>query len=370
VEKKSIFETHCQDYPVFAGNELRDRMSHFFSPFYEKGGVFLLSDHNSEKYCLPVLFQLLPDLKIISSYSLQPGEQSKDISALEDIWHWMMGSEVARDSLLVNLGGGVVSDLGGFAASAYKRGISYANIPTTLIGQADAAIGGKTGINFQKVKNQLGAFHFPAAVFILPLFLDTLPERHVKSGLAELFKTSLLSGPQSWSIAKDMEWNDKEILTELIFEAVEYKSQIVNQDPFDQGIRKALNFGHTIGHALESFYNDAASSVMFHGEAVAAGIICESFLSYHYNGLTKKMLDEISQTLTHFFKFVSIEESHFYDLLKIMEYDKKKTSEKINFSLLESIGKPRINVEVSEIEITLSFNFFNQVIKDDQYHKK
>lgn len=370
MENGSFYKTYCQASPVFAGDNLREQINEFLSPFYTGGGVFILADRNTEKYCLPLLLQLIPDLKISSLYAIPPGEESKDLSELLKIWDWMMNSGITRESILINLGGGVVSDLGGFAAATFKRGIRYINIPTTSIGMVDAAIGGKTGINFQKVKNQLGAFCFPAAVFIMPLFLETLPERHLKSGVAELIKASLLSGNTFWEKVRSGPCDEKNKLAELIFDAVSFKCKIVGEDPYDQGLRRILNFGHTIGHALESFYNGAGPTEILHGEAVAAGIICESFLSFHYNGLTKAMLNDISSTLTRYFDFKPVEESYYFDLIKIMDHDKKRKVEKISFSLLESIGKPCYDIEVSEIEITLALNYFNQVVSDDQDHKK
>lgn len=370
MEKNIFFETICQGSPVYAGDDLRDQLELFLSPYYFKGGIFILTDLNTEKHCLPVLQRGLSGLAIKSSYSIQPGEGSKNLDVISDIWSWLMNSGATRESLLINLGGGVVSDLGGFAASTFKRGIKYVNIPTSLIGQVDAAIGGKTGVNFQKIKNQIGTIYFPSAVFILPVFLHTLPERHFISGQAEILKTALLSGIKNWNKVKETGVKLAPNLSEVIFDAVCFKCRIVDQDPEDRNIRKSLNFGHTIGHALESFYNGAGASSILHGEAVAAGLICEAFLSHHYCKLTKNELNDISYTLAGIFDFKAIEESHFFDLIQIMNHDKKKRAETINFSLIETIGKYCIDMEISEIEVALSFNYFNRIIQDDQDQQK
>ncbi|NTV83800.1 MAG: 3-dehydroquinate synthase, partial [Bacteroidales bacterium] len=297
MNQDDLFKIDSLIYPVFLGTNLWTRIHDFIQPYFKSGGIFILTDDHCYKYCLPLLRQHLPELANQKVYSLEPGEKSKDQAGLEKVWNWLMKSGAHSDSLLINLGGGVVSDLGGFAAATFKRGIDYINIPTSLIGQADAAIGGKTGIDLSGVKNQAGVFCDPAAVFIIPAFLKTLPENHFRSGFAEIIKCAVLSGHEFWSQVKNVNMSENDHLTTLIYKTVNFKCKIVSEDPYDESVRKMLNFGHTIGHALEGFFNRSEMPVMLHGEAVAAGMICEAYLSTEIAGLAGDELSEISTVI-------------------------------------------------------------------------
>jgi 3-dehydroquinate synthase len=264
----------------------------------------------------------------------------------------------------------VVTDLGGFAAATFNRGIKYINIPTSMIGQVDAAVGGKTGINLEHVKNQAGLFYDPSAVFIQHTFLETLPENHFKSGFAEMIKSALLSGNELWGKIKNSGFKVHDQVVDLIYETVRYKCTLVKIDPFDNSVRKVLNFGHTVGHALEALYNSPGRAGMLHGEAVAAGMICEAYIANRTAGLSGTELGEITHVLLQYFDFKAIEERDFEDLLVKMLFDKKRSSDNISFSLLEGIGKPCFDIEVSQDAIITSFHFYNQLMQDDQDNKK
>jgi len=274
-----------------------------------------------------------------------------------------MEAGAVRESLLVILGGGVVSDLGGFAAATFKRGIRYINIPTSLIGQVDAAVGGKTGINIAGIKNQAGLFYDPSAVFILPELLETLPESNFRSGFAEIIKCAALSGNGFWEKMKNKTAQEQDHLFGFIFETVNFKCRTVAVDPFDHSTRKMLNFGHTVGHALEIFSNMPGRVGMLHGEAVAAGMICEAYLSYETAGLSEFWLEEITTVIKEFFDLKPIKNLSFGQLFTMMEHDKKKTINGIGFSLLESLGKPILERSVGRVNLTRSFEYFNRKIQ-------
>lgn len=350
-------------YPVYIGSELWHEIDIFIQPFLKSGGIYLLTDYNTQNYCQPVLTDNLPELARQPSFSIPPGEQSKDISSLESVWNWLTEAGATRDSLLINLGGGVVTDLGGLAAATFKRGISYINIPTSLTGQVDAGVGGKVGINISGIKNQAGLFCNPKAVFILPALLETLPPIHLRSGFAEIIKCAALSGYGFWELLKNERVKEQDHLIDLIIETVNFKCRIVAEDPFDESTRKMLNFGHTVGHALESFSNVPGRVEMLHGEAIAAGMICEAYLSYETAGLPKYELEMISTLINTFFNLKPLENRYFDHLIKMMNHDKKKTINGLGFSLLECLGKPCPGRSVDRVNLIRSFEYFNQVIQ-------
>ena len=263
--------------PVLFGNDAfpaLDRMVKTLHPH----GVFILVDRNTSKCCLPLLIGKISSFADAQVIETGGGEAAKSLHDTEKIWSELLASGAGRNSLLVNLGGGVVSDLGGFVAAGYKRGIKYINIPTSLMGQADAAIGGKTGVNMGSIKNQVGFFHAATAVFIIPGFLKTLPEGHLRSGLAEIIKSVLISNDTLW---RRMQKNpvsqllslpvEGALWQELMLATITYKNKVVAKDYREQKLRKVLNFGHTLGHAFESFSFHHSATPLLHGEAVAAG---------------------------------------------------------------------------------------------------
>jgi 3-dehydroquinate synthase len=328
--------------------------------FLKKSGhpgqkFFLLTDRNTHEHCLPLLAGSLPVFE--SEFILEPGEASKSLEEAEKLWQWLLEHEAHRDDLLINLGGGVVSDLGGFAASAYKRGMVYINIPTTLIGQADAAVGGKTGVNLGGGKNQLGSFHHPVAVFIDPKFLETLPEDQMLSGYAELLKCAFLAGDRHWEKVIKARWEKETDLTGLMRTALEVKISYVKKDLTDQGIRKALNFGHTLGHAFESLTMSKYPPGLLHGEAVALGMIGEAFLSWRVTGLCWSKMTEFTGYLRNNFSRppFTIEDSE--EIIRLMMMDKKNSGGAIRFSLLKDSGDPAWDVECEQQFILKAIEF-------------
>ncbi len=321
---------------------------------------FLLEDENTERYCLPVFKKALPNLKVHGIIRIQSGEVNKNIEQCIIVWEQLTKLKADRDSILINLGGGVISDIGGFVAATYKRGIHFVNIPTTLLGQIDAAIGGKTGVDFMGFKNQVGLFIDPMAVVVDPIFLKTLDDIFWQSGFAELMKYGLIMDRDLWAMLihrnykeLDDEWN------KLIMKAAKDKIDIVRFDNSEKGIRKILNFGHTIGHAIETFYlkkNDAIT----HGQAIAAGMICETWLSSQLSELEGSPQCEIWKLIDKNFDRLDITEENISELLHIMKQDKKIRKGKFRFSLLRRLGKAIHDVEVDDSLVIESLQFYIQ----------
>jgi 3-dehydroquinate synthase len=361
VERDDYLIINHLSYPVYIGANPWDLLKEFVGPYLNGRGVFILTDLNTQKYCLPVLIEHVPSLAGIPSLAVEPGEQSKDLMSAGRIWNWLMENNAGRKSLLINLGGGVISDLGGFSAATFKRGMPFINIPTSLIGQADAAIGGKTGINHSGVKNQAGVFADPSAVFVFPAFLRTLPSDQIRSGFAEILKSALLAGNDVWERIRSVESPYGETDESLIIESVKYKAKLVSIDPYDHSSRKALNFGHTAGHAIESFFNRPGMPGMLHGDAVAEGMVCEAFISSGLAGLPETDMESIISTIIRHFPVKSIDGQYFEEILSLMEHDKKKLGTGINFSLLKSIGHPVVDIEAEREIIFQSFRYLNQI---------
>ncbi|MFQ5448058.1 MAG: 3-dehydroquinate synthase, partial [Saprospiraceae bacterium] len=282
--------------------------------------VALLTDHNTRRHCLPLV---LPQLDFEASLiEIPAGEQYKTLDTCSLVWQEMMSHGLDRHSLLINLGGGVAGDMGGFCAATYQRGIDFVQMPTTLLAQADASIGGKLGIDFQLIKNNIGVFRNPKAVFVEPVFLKTLPKRQIRSGFAEVFKHALIADAGLWQQLQSMTDLGQANWAELLPLSLSIKQRIVEEDPREKGLRKALNFGHTVGHAVESF-SFKTKKPLLHGEAVAIGVVCESWLSQKLAGLPAGDLDGIVQFIRRFYLPFSFDEKDFPQLLSLMKNDKK-----------------------------------------------
>ena len=252
--------------------------------------VFVVVDENTRRYCLPLLRPVVSDLKLIE---IPSGEQNKGLDTCQSIWKQLMEQNADRNALVINLGGGVIGDMGGFCASTFKRGMDFIQMPSTLLSQVDASIGGKLGIDFMQVKNSIGLFKDPQAVLVDIRFLHTLPDHEVRSGFAEIVKHSLIADREQWNKIKELQELKDIDWEEYIYPSLLIKQQVVEQDPYEKGIRKALNFGHTIGHAIEGLALETARPLL-HGEAIAIGMICESWLSHKIVGLPPKELADIT----------------------------------------------------------------------------
>ncbi len=308
--------------------------------------IVILGDSNTIEHCLPFI-------NLNSTYSnkadiieIDAGEDNKNIDICIGIWSMMNDFEMDRSSLLINLGGGMVSDMGGFAASTYLRGIDFINIPSSLLAMVDASIGGKNGIDMNSLKNRIGTFTFPKAVFIIPELLQTLPKREFKSAFAEIIKHGLIADENHFQ--ESIEYlilEDDEKLLNLIFNSIEIKNNIVAQDPFDKGIRKSLNFGHTIGHAIESYFLQMEKPVL-HGEAILLGIILENKLATQLGILDEKLAQKIEAIIQSNFQLIKLQREAIVTILTFLQVDKKNKAGQINCCLISEIGKVNIDVVV------------------------
>ncbi len=319
---------------------------------------FILCDENTMHCCLAKLISNCPKLNTAQIIEIESGEASKSIEISLHIWQTLLENNADKNSLLINLGGGVVSDLGGFCASTFKRGIKFITIPTSLLAMADASVGGKTGIDFGGFKNTVGTFAQPEAVFVNPDFLSTLPKKHFYNGLAEIFKIALVCDKKFWMQLKSgsIETN----LNAIIYNSILLKNKIVKKDPFDNNIRKILNFGHSIGHAIESILLETSDELL-HGEAILIGMFIESHIAYQKKLLSKTELNEIVSTLKRVFDSKPINAINATSLLEALLHDKKNTKNKFLFSLPNSIGTCKINVDVKETHLKKGLDFYNNL---------
>ena len=307
---------------------------------YDK--FFVLTDENIYRVYSSLIASLLPE-KEVTKIVIPAGEESKSIENVIFIWNKLLEAKAGRDSLLINLGGGTITDIGGFAASTYKRGIDFINVPTTLLAMIDASIGGKNGINFNNYKNQIGLFSEPNSVIINPNFLKTLNERDIKSGLAEMMKYAFIADESLLDL-------DSDNYLDFIEKAAEIKEDIVRLDMKETGLRKILNFGHTIGHALESYYLEK-ENYLTHGEAVALGIYSALYLSVKYCGLDDKWLFFYEMWFKGNLNLVNLNGFDVDVIYSYLSYDKKNKGGKPQFVLISAPGKPKIDVEVFEGDI-------------------
>lgn len=328
--------------------------------------TFLLLDENTEKYCLKVLdfidFQSAVKIIILS------GEQNKNIETVQYIWSQLIGNLADRNALLINVGGGMVSDIGGFAASCYQRGIDFINIPTTLLAMIDAAVGGKTGIDFHGLKNQIGVFSQPLAVVILLEFLETLPERELLSGLAEIIKYGFIV--DKTFLDAQLQKNPVNLVNPVfIKKSIEVKNEITSQDTTEQGRRKILNFGHTVGHAIETYLVDTQNSIK-HGEGVALGMLSALYLSEKYCGLNPEITLYYKDIYRKNFNRFDFGKLPVDELVEIMRHDKKNTDGNIRFVLISDLEKPVYDVVVKPEDIVESINYLIDYLNDENYWGK
>jgi 3-dehydroquinate synthase len=321
--------------------------------------LFFLVDSTTEELCLPIVLKNLPSVNTYDIIAIDPGEENKNIDFCIGIWKMLLDFEADRNSLILNVGGGVVTDMGSFAAATFKRGIAFVQVPTTLLAQVDASVGGKTGIDMDEVKNCIGTFTQPKAVVIDPIFLKTLSERQLVSGFAEMIKHGLIADALELAILKNT--STKNMSIDRIEQSIRIKNEIVKADPEEKGLRKILNFGHTIGHAIESYFLQSKSPLL-HGEALAMGMYCETYLSQKHHSLTETEAGEIYQLLKTIFPLVAIPEAAVSDLLNFMKQDKKNLGDQIGFALLDNIGACSYNHYLSSEEITQSLHFYQKTI--------
>lgn len=328
--------------------------------------VIVLTDTNAQHFVLPVLQSTSPIIGSADTIIMDSGDINKTVETATKVWNKLMQLGASRQSVLINLGGGVVTDLGGFVAATYKRGIRFINMPTTLLGAVDAAVGGKTGVNLGALKNQVGVFSEADAVIISTTYFTTLTEQEMLSGYAEMIKHAMLSGPEA--LARVMKFNvgtpgnDPEGLLQLLRESVQVKADIVAQDPREDGLRKALNFGHTVGHAFESMALSRKSPIP-HGYAVAAGMVAETVLSHMLQGFDSNTLHTLATYVRNHYTPYYITCKDYDQLIDYMRQDKKNADpEHINFTLLRAPGDPVINCTATPDEVKTALDIYRDLL--------
>ncbi len=321
----------------------------------EYSQIAVLVDPNTSTHCYPHIKNSLPPHHLIE---VPAGEDHKNLDTCKLIWQQLTELNLDRHSLLIILGGGVLGDMGGFCAATFKRGIDFIIVPTTLLAQVDASVGGKLGIDFQHFKNHIGIFCEPKATIIDPFFLKTLPERELRSGFAEVVKHCLISDDALWQTVRTKKLHEQDWET-LVWHSVQFKKSVTENDPKEKGLRKILNFGHTIGHALESYFL-AEGNRIFHGEAIAMGMVMEAYIACQ-----KKMLDEteLKEITSYLIKIFEKQEMPWGDtaLIQLAKQDKKNKSNLILMALPEGIGKAKWDVAVSESELEKSFDYYRSL---------
>ena len=323
--------------------------------------IFILVDENTHQYCLPKFLNNLETNVAIEIIEIESGEINKTIDTCVDVWNTLSELNADRKSLLINIGGGVITDLGGFVACTFKRGIAYINVPTTLLSMVDASVGGKTGVDLGHLKNQIGVISNPNLVLIDTEFLDTLPKNQMRSGLAEMLKHGLITGKDYWNNFLDLSKLSLDDLDELIHESVIIKKNVVEEDQFETGLRKTLNFGHTLGHAVESYFlshNDKPT--LLHGEAIIIGMILECYISSEMLGFPTETVSEIKDLFITYYGKVEINKDDYTPIIDLLKYDKKNDYGNINFVLLKDIGVPKLDCIVSEKLIVEAFEFYSK----------
>ncbi|WP_372975982.1 3-dehydroquinate synthase [Muriicola sp.] len=345
-------------YSVYFNEEgYRVLNQHLKKERYSK--LFVLTDENTHRDCLPVFLSSLETNLEVEIIEMEAGEIHKTIDTCVQIWHALSELGADRRSLLINLGGGVVTDLGGFVASTFKRGFPFINIPTSLLAMVDASIGGKTGVDLGNLKNQIGVIRQPEMVLVIPGFLETLEKRQLNSGFAEMLKHGLISSGKYWGDLKDVKANDP--MDPYIHTSVMIKNQIVLEDPTEKDMRKVLNFGHTLGHAIEShFLEKGEDKALLHGEAIAIGMILEGYLSHRISGLGLHQLEDIKNTFLERFRKVNFTEADKHAIIELLKFDKKNTHGTINFVLLKRIGEAVIDQQVSEDLFMEAFTYYEE----------
>ncbi|WP_294786797.1 3-dehydroquinate synthase [Prevotella sp.] len=343
---------------VISGNLERDLVNAISECEHDR--IFVLTDETTQQLCWPKI-KNFKALKNSTPIIIKATDTHKNLDTLSQVWQALSSGGATRHSLMINLGGGMVTDLGGFAASTFKRGIDFINIPTTLLAMVDASVGGKTGINFGGLKNEIGVFSDSRFVIINTQFLDTLDHDNICSGYAEMLKHGLISDERTWAelVTFDLDNPDLSLLQRMVAESIKVKERIVEADPHEHGIRKALNLGHTMGHAFESFAMRRGTPIL-HGYAVAYGLISELYMSARKTAFPTDRMHQTVRFIRENYGTFNITCDDYPTLIELMHHDKKNTSGIINFTLLGNVGDIRINQTATEEEIKEALDFFRE----------
>lgn len=349
-----------QNHTTEITSNIQDSITNFLKERkYSK--IAVICDENTEEHCLPKVLDALPEHYLLKITS---GEINKHLGTCENLWTALTEAGFDRKGLIINLGGGVIGDMGGFVASTYKRGMDFLNIPTTLLSQVDASVGGKLGVDFNGFKNHIGLFAEPQNVLICTDFFETLPEREIYSGFAEVIKHGLIYDNSYWNKIKLVDPKAAD-WTSLVERSIEIKKAVVTEDPYEKGLRKILNFGHTLGHAVESYFLEIEGERLLHGEAIAVGMICEAYLATKFTGLSKDSCDEIVSYLISIYNPKAIDTRLFDQIISLTLQDKKNEGGVIQFSLLKKIGTCAVNIPIGTPDMLDSLFYFNQTISQN-----
>lgn len=345
---------------IYFEDEAKESLQKLFSELSPSETHFLLVDSNTLEHCYPLLiFMGLDGVSNIEVIEVNPGEASKSLQTVEIIIETMLELGGSRHSHLLNLGGGMVSDLGGFVASIFKRGISFHNIPTSLLAMIDASFGGKTAVNSVGSKNQIGSFYKPKSVFVIGDFLETLPKKEIRCGNGEMLKHALIKGGDFWADFKQNFNADSYPEMNQIKASVQVKNDIVEMDFFELGERKKLNLGHTLGHAIEALHMKSKNPIS-HGEAVAFGLVLELFVAIEKAVIAKAKALEVIDFITKHFEIQKLQNSEINQILNLVKSDKKNSNNQLRFSLLSDMGQVQIDVAVSPDELQKALLAFNR----------
>lgn len=347
---------NCQDYPIHIGS-IEQSLANFLQG-RDYSSVAVVVDENTRRHCLPLILDVL-DSKHLTIVEVSAGELFKNIETCTLIWKKLLMAGFDRNSLVVNLGGGVIGDMGGFCASSYMRGIDFLQIPTTLLAQVDASVGGKLGVDLEMVKNIVGFFNNPKAVLVDPKFLKTLNSREVLSGYAEVVKHALIADSVMWNKSILLVLDPHKINSDQLSRSIQVKRNIVEQDPFEKGLRKILNFGHTVGHAVETVSWETKNPLL-HGEAIFVGMICETYLAYAKNLISMDLCDAVCRVLKGIF-YRKDAVSSTEEIFQIMLKDKKNRRQEIRAALINGIGSAKYDVILTREEVSESFQYYKKL---------
>lgn len=346
-------------HPVYLGSDSLQKLQAFLDKG-NYGSYFIVCDEHSLQHCLPTLLFHCETLLQAEMIELESGEHSKTMDTCMTIWSALQDLGADKKSLIINLGGGVITDIGGFVASVYKRGVDFVHIPTTLLAMVDAALGGKNGVDLHHTKNQLGSIAQPELVVINPEFLSTLPERHIKNGLAEVLKIALVRDEAFFKKVNGFKSSSGYLSEEAIGQAVRLKQEVVRQDPDEKGLRKCLNFGHSIGHALESACLEQQMDVL-HGEAVAAGMIMETYMAWQAGRCTKVFVNTVVKAVQKHFAPIAISQKTEALLLRHIRHDKKNEGDDMVLAIAPSAGNFELLKITSTKLVSEAVHFYNSL---------
>lgn len=323
--------------------------------------LYILTDTHTHAVCMPYISEFCNEFAA-TSITVSAGDVAKNVESLCEIWRVLSSTGATRQSLLINLGGGMITDMGGFAAATFKRGFRFINLPTTLLGAVDAAVGGKTGINFNGLKNEIGVFCTASHVIISSQFFETLNQENLLSGYAEMLKHGLLDNDKHYDklVAFSLHNYDATLLLKMVEESVKIKERVVEQDPCEKGIRKALNLGHTVGHAFESYCLHINKPIL-HGYAVAWGLVCELILSHRQCGFPQETLMRTARFVKENYGVLPFTCKQYDQLYEYMTHDKKNEGDTVNFTLLKGIGQISINQTASREQIDIMFDIYRDL---------